>query len=149
MMHCVLFPQSMDIHEEVHMYTKLAAAGARSILGFGAVAGILFAGNAAAAKDHNVTVAIHVSTAGLDLSQPVDARTFYTRLENAAWVACTRGNRADLVPVDDLKGCYEQALGGAIRSVKAPTLTQIYLATHTLQEAAARGVEVPAPLVAK
>jgi len=139
----------MDIHEEVHMYTKLAAAGARSILGFGAVAGILFAGNAAAAKDHNVTVAIHVSTAGLDLSQPVDARTFYTRLENAAWVACTRGNRADLVPVGDLKGCYEQALGGAIRSAKAPTLTQIYLATHTLQEAAARGVEVPAPLVAK
>jgi UrcA family protein len=125
------------------MYTKLAAEGARSILGCAAVAGILLAGNAAAAKDHNVTVAIHVSTEGLDLGQPADARTFYTRLEKAAWVACTRGNRAGLVPVDDLKGCYEKALGSAIRSAKAPTLTQIYLATHTIQEAAARGIDVP------
>jgi UrcA family protein len=128
------------------MYTKLAAAGARLILGFGAIAGMLFAGNAAAAKDHNITVAIHVNTEGLDLSQPADARTFYIRLENAAWVACTFGNRADLVPVDDLKSCYEKALGGAIRSAKAPTLTQIYLATHTLQEAAARGIDVPAQM---
>jgi len=128
------------------MYTKLAGAGARSILGCAAVAGILFAGNAAAANDHNVTVAIHVSHAGLDLSQPADARTFYTRLENAAWVACTRGNRADLVPVDDLKGCYEKAFAGAIRSAKAPRLTQIYLATHTVQEAAARGIDLPAQI---
>ena len=128
------------------MYTKLAAAGARSILGCAAVAGILFAGNVAAAKDHNVTIAIHVSTEGLDLGQPADARTFYTRLKNAAWVACTRGNRVDLVPVDDLKGCYERALGSAIRSANAPMLTQIYLATHTLQEAAARGLGVPAQI---
>jgi UrcA family protein len=126
------------------MYTKLAAA--RSILGCAAVAGILFAGNAVAAKDHNVTVAIHVSTEGLNLSQTADARTFYTRLENAAWVACTRGNRVDLVPVDDLKGCYERALGGAVHSANAPMLTQIYLATHTLQEAAARGIDVPAQI---
>jgi UrcA family protein len=146
MIHRALFTQSTHIHEEVHMYTKLAAAGARSILGCASVAGILLAGNAAAAKDHNVTVAIHVSTEGLDLGQPADARTFYSRLKNAALVACTRGNRVNLVPVDDLKGCYEKALGGAIRSAKAPTLTQIYLATHTLQEAAARGIDVPAQI---
>jgi UrcA family protein len=128
------------------MYTELAISGARSILGVAAVAGMLFAGNASAAKDHNVTVAIHVSTEGLVLSQPADARTFYTRLENAAWVACTRGNRVNLVPVDDVKGCYEKALGGAIRSAKAPMLTQIYLATHSLQETAARGIDVPAQI---
>jgi UrcA family protein len=125
------------------MYTKLATAGARSILGVAVVAGMLFGSNAAAAKDHNVTVAIHVSTGGLDLSQPTEARIFYTRLENAAWLACTRGNRVNLVPVDDVKGCYEKALGGAIRSAGAPTLTRIYLATHTLQAAAAHGIEVP------
>jgi UrcA family protein len=128
------------------MYTRLGVAGPRSILGVAAVAGMLFTGNAAA-KDHNVTVAIHVSTEGLELSQTADARTFYTRLENAAWVACTRGNRVDLLPVDDLKGCYETALGDAIRSAKAPVLTQIYLTTHTLQEAAARGIAVPAQIV--
>lgn len=123
------------------MITQQAVAGARSILGFAAVAGILFAGNAAVAKDHNVTVVIHVSTKGLDLSQPADARAFYTRLEKAAWVACTRADRVNLIPVDDVKGCCEKALGGAIRSAKAPTLAQIYLATHTLQEATAHGID--------
>src|SRR5262249_44826481 len=100
----------------------------------------------AAAKDHNVTVAIHVSTEGLDLGQPADARTFYMRIKNAAWVACTRGDRADLLPVDDLKACYEKALAGAIRSAKVATLTQIYLATHTLQEAVAHRIDVPAQI---
>jgi len=131
------------------MYTKLAVARARLILGVAVLAGVPFATNSAAAKDHNVTVALHVSTKGLDLSQPADARTFYARLENAAWVACTRGDRVDLLPVDDLKGCYQGALGRAIRSAKASALTQIYLATHTPQEAAAQGIESPAQLAAK
>lgn len=131
------------------MQTKVAITAVRFVLGVAAVAGTLFAASPAAAKDHSVAVALHVSTKGLDLSQPADARTFYTRLENAAWVACTRGNRVDLLPVDDLKACYDKALGGAIRSAKAPTLTQIYLETHTLQQAAAQGVEVPAQLAAK
>ena len=126
------------------MYTKLAIARIRLILGVAVVVGILFATNSAAAKDRKVTVVLHVSTKGLDLSQPAGARTFYARLGNAAWVACTRGDRVALLPVDDLKGCYERALGGAIRSAKAPTLTQIYLETHTLQEAAAHGIEAPA-----
>jgi UrcA family protein len=130
------------------MYTKSAISGTKSILAFAAVAGMLCAGNAAVANDHNVTVAIHVSAKGLDLTQPADARTFYTRLENAAWVACTRGDRVDLVPVNDVKGCYEKALGGAIRSAKAPMLTRIYLATHTLQQAAAHGIEVPPQIAA-
>jgi UrcA family protein len=131
------------------MYTKTVCLSARSLLGAAAVAGVLFGGSAAAAKDHNVTVAIHVRTKGLDLSQPADARTFYTRLEDAAWVACTRANRVGLVPVDDVRGCYEKALGGAIRSASVPMLTQIYLANHTLQEAVAHGIPVPAQVAAK
>jgi hypothetical protein len=35
-----LFARSMHIHEQVHVYTKLAAAGARSILSVAAVAGM-------------------------------------------------------------------------------------------------------------
>jgi UrcA family protein len=131
------------------MQIKPAISAARFVLGVAAVAGTLFAIAPAAAENHKVTVALHVSTKGLHLSQPADARTFYTRLENAAWVACTRGNRVDLLPVDDLKACYDRALGGAIRSAKAPTLIQIYLETHTLQQAAAQGIEVPAQLAAK
>ncbi len=125
------------------MYTKLPAPGAQPILGILAVAAILFVTSPVAARDHNVTVVLHVSTKGLDLNQPVDARTFYSRLENAAWVACTRGDRVDLLPVDDLKGCYEAALGRAIGTAKAPMLTQMYLTTHTLVEAAAHGIAVP------
>lgn len=131
------------------MYTKLAIAGTRSILGVAAAAGMLFACNTAPAKDHNVTVAIHVSTQGFDLNRPTDARTFYARIENAAWIACTRGDRVNLLPVDDLNGCYQKALGGAIRSAHAPLLTHIYLTTHTLGEAAALGIEVPAQMAAK
>lgn len=127
------------------MYPK--AVLTHAVLGAAAIACTLLAGNVAA-RDHEVTVAIHVSTQGLDLSQPADARTFYSRLDNAAWVACTRGNRVNLEPSDDPKGCYEKALGDAIRVAHAPLLTRVYLATHTLREAAARGIEVPAQMAA-
>lgn len=130
------------------MYTKTVVMSARFLLGAATVACTLFAANLAA-KDHEVTIAVHVSTQRLDLSQPADAQTFYTRLRHAARVVCTHGNRVGLAPSDDLQGCYEKALGSAIRSANVPMLTQIYLANHTLQEAAARGINVPAQIAAK
>jgi|SRR5580700_6377938 UrcA family protein len=128
------------------MYCKTVVISA--VLGAAAMACPLLAGDAAA-KDYKVTVAIHVSTQRLDLSQPADAQTFYMRLKNAAWVACRDGNRVDLVPSDHPQACFEKALGGAIRSASVPMLTQVYLAEHTLQQAAALGILVPAQLVAK
>src|SRR3977135_646791 len=130
------------------MYTKTAVLRARFVLGAAAGAGTLSAGNAAA-SDHGVTIAIHVSTQGLDLSQPAGAQEFYRRLRHAARVACTHGNRGDLAPAPDPAGCYEKALGDAIRSANVPLLTQVYLVTHTLGEAAARGIEVPAQMARK
>jgi len=130
------------------MCAKAAAASARLLGGAAIVVCTLFAGNVTA-KDKIVTVSVQVSPQGLDLSQPPDAQMFYARLKKAAGLVCTRRTRVDLLPVDPPKVCYEKALGAAIRSAKASTLTQIYLATHTLQEAAAYGVEVPAQLVAK
>jgi UrcA family protein len=128
------------------MYTKVALMSARCVLGAAALACTLFAGTVAA---KNVTVAIHVSTQGLDLSQPTGAHEFYTRLQHAARVVCTHGNRIDLAPAPDPEGCYEKALGDAIRSANVPLLTQVYLETHTLREAAARGIDVPAQMAAK
>jgi UrcA family protein len=130
------------------MRTATNIPRARLLTCAAAVACALLAG-AAAARDHNVTVAIHVSTQSLDLSRPTDAQTLYTRIENAAWVACTRGDRVNLLPVDDTRGCVQKALAGAIRSANAPLLTQIYLTTHTLREAAAFGIAVPAQVAAK
>jgi UrcA family protein len=124
------------------MFTKTTALAAF------AVTGSLIAG-LAAAKDHNVTVAVPVNAQGLDLTQPQDARTFYARLQQAAYVVCTDGRRVDLAPADNQKHCYEKALGNAIRATKQPMLTQIYLGEHTMQEAAARGIQVPSQVAAK
>jgi len=130
------------------MYAKAVVTSTRLLIGLATVVSMLFVGNVAA-KDKIVTVAIHVSAKGLDLSKPADAQTFYTRLQYAAWVACTRGDQVALAPVEDLRGCTEQALGAAIRSAKAPMLTRLYLETHTLQAAAAQGIEVPSRVAAK
>jgi UrcA family protein len=130
------------------MYTRTAVVSVGWVVGAAAVACTLFVGSVAA-KDHGVTIAIHVSTQGLDLGQPAGAHELYTRLQRAARVACTHGNRVDLAPALDPEGCYERALGDAIRSANLPLLTQVYLVTHTLGEAAARGITVPAQIAAK
>jgi UrcA family protein len=127
------------------MYTETTVTSARAVLGAAAVACTLFAGTVAA-KDHEVTIAIHVSAAGLDVSQPAGARQLYMRLEHAARVACTHGNQVGLEPVADLKGCYEKALGDAIRTTNGRLLTEVYLETHTLREAAVRGIYAPAQM---
>jgi UrcA family protein len=129
------------------MYTKTASLRIASFLG--AAAGCaLFAGTVPA-RDHIVTESYKVNTQGLDPSRPADAQTLYTRLGDAAWFVCVRGWRADLLPAVDRKGCYEKALGDAVRLTNRPLVTQIYLATHTLQEAAAHGIELPKQVAAK
>ena len=130
------------------MYTQAAVMSFRFIRAAAAIACTLFAGNVAAAG-REVTVAIHVSMQGVDITQPAGAQKFYERLKHAAQVACTHGNRVDLQPAPDPAGCYEKALGDAIRSVNMPLLTLVYLETHTLWQAAALGIKVPAQMAAK
>jgi UrcA family protein len=101
------------------------------------------------AKDQDIIVGYRVTTQGLDLSQPSGAHEFYSRLQHAAEVVCTHGMRMDLLPSPDPKGCYERALGNAVRSANLPLLTQVYLETHSLREAAAQGIDVPVQMAAK
>ena len=101
------------------------------------------------ANDQEVTVKISVSTAGLDLSQPADAREVYARIQDAAYVVCTDGDRVGLALPTSFTGCYEKALGDAVRSVNQPQLTMAYLATHRPDQAAAYGIEIPARMAAK
>ncbi len=100
------------------------------------------------AKSHEVTVKITVSTAGLDLkfSQPDGAREVYRRLQRAADTACGDGRRVDLQPVASLHGCYEKVLGDAVHLAHQPQLSIVYLATHTVRDAAKYGIEVPVRL---
>jgi UrcA family protein len=128
------------------MYTKRAIISAWPVLGIAAIAYTLFAGSVGA-KD--VTVAIQVSTQGLDLKQPAGAQKLYWRLQHAAEVACTNGNRVGLEPSANPQGCREKALADAIRSANLPLLTQAYLETHTPREAAAHGIDVAVRVAAK
>jgi UrcA family protein len=130
------------------MYIKRAFISACPVLGAAIVACTLFAGSVAA-KDQEFTVAYRVSTQGLDLSQPAGAREFSRRLKHAAEVVCTHGMRVDLAPTPDPQGCYEKALADAVRSAHMPLVTQVYLATHTLQQAAALGIDLPVQIAAK
>jgi UrcA family protein len=128
------------------MHPKTPVMTAWPIFGAAMVACTLFAGNVLA-KD--VTVAYQVNAKRLDLRQPAGAQEFYGRLKKAAWIVCTHGNRVDLQPSPDREGCYEKALGDAIRSANVPLLTQVYLETHTLREAAAHGIDVAVQVAAK
>jgi UrcA family protein len=130
------------------MYTRVNARNARSVVGAAIIAGTLFAGEVVA-REHDVTVTHRVSTQGLDLATPAGAHELYVRLQNAAWFVCTRGDRVDLRPVPDPPACIEKALGEGVHSVHQPLLTQVYLETHTLAQAASYGIEVPAQLSAK
>jgi UrcA family protein len=130
------------------MYIKTVDTRARLLVGAATLIFIL-AGGVVAASEHIVTVAIHVSPRGLDLNQPADAQTHYRRIEQAARIVCTHGDRVGLAPVDDYKSCYQNALSNAIRSLKMPLLTRLYLETHTLKEAEAAGIALPPQLAAK
>jgi UrcA family protein len=124
------------------MYNKTTALNVLSVLGAAIVACTFFAGDVAA-EGSPVIVALRVSTQGIDLSKPAGARELYHRLKNAAWIVCTRANRVDLEPSPDPEACSEKALGQAILSAHMPLLTQAYLGTHSLGQAAAHGIDVP------
>ncbi len=130
------------------MHRSTGFAALRGLWLAAAVVGGIWAASVSAGE-HKVTVAIHVNTQGLDLRQAADGRTLYGRLQHAAWIACTDGHRADLVPTDDPQRCYEKSLGAAVRSINTGTVTQAYLADHSLEQALARGIYVPAPTAAR
>ena len=109
----------------------------------------VLSGPAAQASDHVVTIRVPVVAAGLDLRQPAAARELYGRLKEAARTVCGSGDRVGLEPVTDFSSCYEKALGNAIRSVNRRELTMAYLKTHTLQDAATQGIDVPTLVAAK
>jgi UrcA family protein len=95
------------------------------------------------AEEPFVTVKASVSFAGRDVAQPAGARALYVRVRHAAIEVCGRGMRVDLRPVDDFAGCIETAVGEAVRLANLPQLTQEYLKTHTLQQAANHRIGLP------
>jgi UrcA family protein len=121
------------------MRTPKTALNVWTMPGAAIAACSLFAGGVAA-KDDAVTVSVQVNTRGIDVSQPQGAQELYWRLEYAARVACTHGNRVGLEPSPQPERCREKALADAVRAADIALLTQVYLASHTLREAAANGI---------
>ena len=130
------------------MYSSVTTSGVYSVLGAALITCILFAGNVSA-EGRPVTVALNVSTRGLDIETTAGARELYSRLKNAAWIACTRANRTGLAPSLVPNACSDNALGEAIRSAQVPLLVQAYLEKHSMGQAAAHGIYVPAQVAAK
>jgi UrcA family protein len=130
------------------MNTKTAVKSVWPAITAAIVACTFFTGNVAA-EGRPVSVAIQVSTQGLDLNKPAGVHELYSRLKNAAWIACTRANRVGLEPSPDAYACSEKALAEAIRTAHMPLLVQAYLQTHSLGQAAAHGIEVPVQVAAK
>ena len=131
------------------MNTNLPVLKAKAYIVTAALAACAILSGPVQAKEHIVDVKLSVKTAGLDLKQPTDARELYRRLQKAANIVCGHGNRVGLRAVPDFAACYEQALGDAVRSANRPQLTIVYLRSHTIQDAATRGIEVPALVAAK
>jgi UrcA family protein len=134
---------------EINMNTKVSSLATKPFICFAAIAACAALFGATQATGHEVTVKIQVSTAGLDLNQPAGAREAYARLQRAAGIACTHGMRVDLQPAASFAGCYEKALGDAVRSARRPQLTMVYLATHATRDAAIYGIEIPVQLAAE
>jgi UrcA family protein len=124
------------------------AARMRSLAGAAAFVSMFLAGAAAAEDGPRIMVSVQVNSQGLDLQKPADVLRLYKRVKSAAWDLCTSGNRVGLVAVPNKPRCIDNTLGDAIRTANMPLLTQIYLATHTIQEAAARGIDVSAQMAA-
>ena len=101
------------------------------------------------AAEEVVTVKLSVSSAGVDPNQLAGARALYGRVQTAANIVCRYGDRVDLKPVPNFVNCYEKAVADAVRSANLPQLTMVYLRTHAPQDAAARGINVPALMAAK
>ncbi len=141
-------PNSLT-NTEINMNTKASSLTTKPLICFAAVAACAVLFSAVEAAGNEVTVKVPVSTVGLDPTQPAGARKLYVRLQRAADIACTHGNRVDLQPPTSLHDCYEKALGDAVRSARQPQLNIVYLATHTARDAAKYGIVSPALMAAK
>jgi len=126
------------------MNSRTAVLNAKPALYLAAAVASTLLSGPAQARDPELTVELSVNTAGLNVNTPAGARILYGRLRQAARAVCGSGDRVGLQPVADFPACYEKALGDAVHSINRPELTLAYMTTHTLQDAAAHGIEVPA-----
>ncbi|HUN26375.1 MAG TPA: UrcA family protein [Steroidobacteraceae bacterium] len=82
---------------------------------------------------------VKVSSAGLDLGSASGARAMFKRLTAAAEGVCGVTAEFDAVHASSYRLCYKQTLGGAVRALNQPAVTQVYVAQYP-RDAARFGV---------
>ncbi len=81
----------------------------------------------------------HMSTQGLDLSSPADAKVFYDRLKTAAADACGGAPTYYLSSQEEVfQACFKATLNDAVAQTKAPLVVAMHGKTPGVQLAAAR-----------
>jgi UrcA family protein len=127
------------------MSSHRSVTSSRWYLGAAAVASLFLAG-VAAAQDRTIPLSVHVDSRGLNLDRPADVERLYKRVKHAAWDVCSNVTRVGLQNVPNKPRCIDDAAAEAIRGAHIPALTRIYIASHSLAEAAARGIDVSAQM---
>jgi UrcA family protein len=101
------------------------------------------------AAEHIIVVSKAISSAGLDLRHPTDAQAFYEQLRRGADFVCRGGMRVDVPPSSNTDACFEKSLGKAVREAHATLVTEAYLSTHTLRDAAMWGISIPSAVASR
>jgi UrcA family protein len=81
----------------------------------------------AAPSDEAKSVVVHF--ADLDLAQPQDARTLYSRIQRAAKVACDDVESVDLARFARYHNCIQQAVTNAVSTLNVRRVTEIHEAS--------------------
>jgi UrcA family protein len=131
------------------MHTNAAVLSTKTFICIAALSACAAISARVQAEGHEVIIKIPVSYADLDLGQAVGAQKLYRRLRQAAWIARADGNRVGLQPLAEPEVCRQKAIGDAVRAIKQPRLTAIYLETHTLEDAKTLGIDIPVLAAAK
>ncbi len=76
------------------------------------------------------TVAVKVSSTGLDLSSAVGAHAMLRRIAGAAEQACGIEAEFDALRAGKFRVCYREALGNAVRALNQPGVTHAYVAQY-------------------
>lgn len=87
----------------------------------------------------NDTVAVKVTSAGLDLHSSSGAHSMLMRLEVAAEQACGVEAEFDALRAAKFTQCYNHSLSSAVRALSQPLVTHLYV-EHYRREATQFGV---------
>jgi UrcA family protein len=107
---------------------KSSIAKRCALIGVATVAAGLAVNQASAAPSDSEPTQVVVRYSDLDLSQPHDARTLYTRIRIAAREACGDVYRDDLARIVKFDACMEQAVTAAVAKVSSPQVSEIHQA---------------------